>query len=277
MTPTLAPTPNPDSPLTAPELWHEPGAPWELPDDLKAKLADRLKDPDKKDPLTEPGKGKAPEGVLSPQPVPAGQHPGQQRPVVEPASDKPGEQKPAVASNTVEVNGRKWTFDNPKLAAMVDGLKSGEGHHSLRQVASDAGFRLPPVGQDIGTEVPTNELKPGNVIMGANNQNGVFLGVGDDGQAWAIDENGEVKPLHEIAKWDGGPHQGFFKLADDGSPTPQVQEAGHQPAPGAPPTPTNPAPPPPPTPSTPDTNPGILPGQVTGNRGLNPGAVPPNQ
>lgn len=249
----------------------------ELPDDLKAKLADRLKDPDKKDPLTEPGKGKAPEGVLSPQPVPAGQHPGQQRPVVEPASDKPGEQKPAVASNTVEVNGRKWTFDNPKLAAMVDGLKSGEGHHSLRQVASDAGFRLPPVGQDIGTEVPTNELKPGNVIMGANNQNGVFLGVGDDGQAWAIDENGEVKPLHEIAKWDGGPHQGFFKLADDGSPTPQVQEAGHQPAPGAPPTPANPAPPPPPTPSTPDTNPGILPGQVTGNRGLNPGAVPPNQ
>lgn len=216
----------------------------ELPDDLKAKLADRLKDPDKKDPLTEPGKGKAPEGVLSPQPVPAGQHPGQQRPVVEPASDKPGEQKPAVASNTVEVNGRKWTFDNPKLAAMVDGLKSGEGHHSLRQVASDAGFRLPPVGQDIGTEVPTNELKPGNVIMGANNQNGVFLGVGDDGQALAIDENGEVKPLHEIAKWDGGPHQGFFKLADDGSPTPQVQEAGHQPAPGAPSAPANPAPPP---------------------------------
>jgi len=228
----------------------------ELPDDLKAKLADRLKDPDKKDPLTEPGKGKAPEGVLSPQPVPAGQHPGQQRPVTEPASDKPGEQKPAVASNTVEVNGRKWTFDNPRLAAMVDGLKSGDGHHSLRQVASDAGFRLPPVGQDIGTEVPTNELKPGNVIMGANNQNGVFLGVGDDGQALAINENGEVKPLHEIAKWDGGPHQGFFKLADDGSPTPQVQEAaGHQPAPapGAPPAPANP---PPPTPSIPDTSAG---------------------
>ena len=248
----------------------------ELPDDLKAKLADRLKEPDKKDPLTEPGKGKAPEGVLSPQPVPAGQHPGQQRPVTEPASDKPGEQKPPVASNTVEVNGRKWTFDNPKLASMVDGLKSGDGHHSLRQVASDAGFRLPPVGQDIGTEVPTNELKPGNVIMGANNQNGVFLGVGDDGQALAINENGEVKPLHEIAKWDGGPHQGFFKLADDGAPTPAVQEAaGHQPA--APPAPGNPAPPPPSTPSTQDTNPGILPGQVTGNRGLDPGGVPPNQ
>ena len=114
------------------------------------------------------------------------------------------------------------------------------------QVASDAGFRLPPVGQDIGTEVPTNELKPGNVIMGANNQNGVFLGVGDDGQALAINENGEVKPLHEIAKWDGGPHQGFFKLADDGAPTPAVQEAaGHQPA--APPAPGNPAPPPPST------------------------------
>lgn len=243
----------------------------ELPDDLKAKLADRLqdKDTDKKDPLTEPGKGKAPDAVLASQPVPpaAAQHPGQQRPVTEGATDKPGELKVPVPSNTVEVNGRKWTFDNPKLAALVQSLSAGDGQHSLRQAASDAGFHLPPPGQDIGKELPTNGLKPGAAIMGANNQNAVFLGVGDDGQAMAITETGEVKPLHDVAKWDG-PHQGFFELSDDGSPAPAANPAA-QPAPPAPPAPS--------APSTQDTNVGILPGQMTGNRGLNPGTVPPNQ
>lgn len=247
----------------------------ELPDDLKAKLADRLqdKDKDKKD-LTEPGKGKAPEAVLAAATPPATQH--QQRPVVEPAGDKNlGQPQPPAASNTVEINGRKWTFDNPKLAALVHGLTTGDGQHSLRQVASDSGFHLPPPGQDIGTEVPTNGLKPGNVIMGAGNQNAVFLGVGDDGQAMAITEHGEIKPLSEVAKWDG-PHQGFFALPDDGAPAAQIHEASaQQPAPGTPAVPAPPAAAP--APSTQDTNAGILPGQTTGNRGLNPESVPPNQ
>lgn len=102
----------------------------ELPDDLKAKLADRLKDPDKKDPLTEPGKGKAPEGVLSPQPVPAGQHPGQQRPVTEPASDKPGSRslrwlptpsRSTVASgrSTIPSWRRWWTVSSPGTGTTV--------------------------------------------------------------------------------------------------------------------------------------------------------------
>jgi hypothetical protein len=250
----------------------------ELPDDLKAKLADRLqdKDKDKKD-LPEPGKGKAPEAVLPP-PNPAAAQQHQQRPVVEPASDKGPGLPPPAASNTVEINGRKWTFDNPKLAALVHGLTTGDGQHSLRQVASDAGFHLPPPGQDIGQDVPTNELKPGNVIMGAGNQNAVFLGVGDDGQAQVITERGEVKPLSEVAKWDG-PHQGFFALPDDGAPAAQVHQASaQQPAAGSPAAPAAPVPPAgAPAPSTQDTNTGILPGQMTGNRGLNPESVPPNQ
>ena len=250
----------------------------ELPDDLKAKLADRLqdKDKDKKD-LPEPGKGKAPEAVLAP-PNPAAAQQHQQRPVVEPASDKGPGLPPPAASNTVEINGRKWTFDNPKLAALVHGLTTGDGQHSLRQVASDAGFHLPPPGQDIGQDVPTNELKPGNVIMGAGNQNAVFLGVGDDGQAQVITERGEVKPLSEVAKWDG-PHQGFFALPDDGAPAAQVHQASaQQPAAGSPAAPAAPVPPAgAPAPSTQDTNTGILPGQMTGNRGLNPESVPPNQ
>ncbi len=249
----------------------------ELPDDLKAKLADRLQDKDKKD-QPEPGKGKAPDTVLPPV-TPAPAQPGQPRPVVENASDKHlGQPVPPAASNTVDIGGRKWTFDNPKLAALVHGLSTGDGQHSLRQVASDAGFHLPPPGQDIGQEVPTNGLKPGNVIMGAGNQNAVFLGVGDDGQAMALTEHGEIKPLSEVAKWDG-PHQGFFALPDDGAPVAQIHDASaQQPAAGSPAAPPAAVPPAAPqAPSTQDTNTGILPGQQTGNRGLNPESVPPNQ
>ncbi len=242
----------------------------------------------------EPGKGKVPEGLITPPVVPDKTNPAatQNRAGTETvaAAGTSAGHPESTASNTVDVKGRKWTFDNPKLAALVQGMTAGEGQHSLRQVASDAGFKLPPVGQDIGTEVPTSRLQPGDAIVGAHNQNAVFLGVGPDGQAMALDEHGEVKPLHDVAKFDG-PHQGFFRLADDGAPLPSAaassavpphaQTVADQPAVSGPGSPT-----PPPaggsTPmGTPDstqaTNTGILPGQGTGKPGLDPRNVPPNR
>ncbi len=302
----------------------------DLPDELKKRLEDTRTVGDKKDqPLGEagkikekdlptpgePGKGKAPEALLNPAPAtaPPGQESksgqaGQARPgAAEHAAsttaggdDKPGPHTAPSEENTVDVQGRKWTFDNPKLAALAQSLAASEGQHSLRQAASDAGFKLPPPGQDIGTEVPTSRLKPGDVIMGAHNQNAVFLGAGQDGQAQVLTERGEVKQLHEVAKFDG-PHQGFFRLADDGNPAPQVQTVGDQAgggttqqhssppaasptagaAPPTPPPPTAPsaeAPQPPASPdSTQATHAGILPGQVTGKPGLDPRNVPPNR
>lgn len=185
------------------------------------------------------------------------------------------------ASNTTEIGGRKWTFDNPKLAELAHGLTGtdGAGHKSIYQSATEAGFKLPPPGQDIGQNVPVNQLKPGDAIMGANNHNGVFLGVVDN-QAMAINEAGKVVPLSDIAQFDG-PHQGFFRLTDDGTPPAGVPSAqpvadtntATPPAPPvAPPAPSGgPLPP-----TTGATDPGVIPGQSTGAQGLNPRTVPPN-
>jgi hypothetical protein len=185
---------------------------------------------------------------------------------------QPAEATPAgnPASNTTDIGGRKWTFDNPKLAALAHNLTGtdGAGHKSVAQAASEAGFKLPPPGQDVGENVPVDQIKPGDVIMGSNNHNGVFLGV-VDGQAMALTESGEVKPLSEVAQFDG-PHQGFFRLADDGAPP-----AGAAPVQTA--SVAAPAPPPAPIPPAPAAgDPGVLPGQATGTPGLNPGQVPPN-
>jgi len=153
----------------------------------------------------------------------------------------------------------------------------GAAHKSIYQSASEAGFTMPPPGQDIGHNVPVNQLKPGDVIMGANNHNGVFLGVVDN-QAMAINEAGKVVPLSDIAQFDG-PHQGFFRLADDGAPatpvTQPVADTGTAPPP-APPVAPPAAPPTQLPPTTGATDPGVIPGQNTGVQGLNPRTVPPN-
>jgi hypothetical protein len=174
------------------------------------------------------------------------------------------------ASNTTDIGGRKWTFDSPKLASMAHNLTGtdGVGHKSVTQAASDAGFKLPLPGQDIGQNIPADQIKPGDVVMGANNHNGMFLGL-VDGQAMALTESGEVKPLSEVAQFDG-PHQGFFRLADDGAPAsaaaaPVQAAAAEQPA--APPAPPMP-------PAAPASDPGVMPGQTTGPTGLNPGQAP---
>ncbi|PBA08470.1 hypothetical protein CKJ70_26200 [Mycobacterium avium] len=260
MTPLSGPTPSPVKPAAdKPAL-----------DDatLRKALDDRLKERD--DAKKAPGDVGAVEHTPPAPPVAAGPTAVKATPA---GHGEPGPQgAPPVnpASNATEIGGRKWTFDSPKLAQLAHGLTGTDGaaHKSIYQAASEAGFTMPPPGQDIGQNVPVNQLKPGDVVMGANNHNGVFLGVVDN-QAMAITEAGKVVPLSDIAQFDG-PHQGFFRLADDGAPPAAVP-------PGQPvadtPVPAPPAPPATPPPTTAATDPGVIPRQ---NAGLNPRTVPPN-
>ncbi|ORA44496.1 hypothetical protein BST19_21390 [Mycobacterium bouchedurhonense] len=240
--------------------------------DLKKALDDRLKEkPASEHAPTKPGDGPATGVAADPGAAmtPAGHKtPGPAHPPGPGAPGTPG--GPPGAANTTEIGGRKWTFDNPKLAALAHNLAGTDGssHKSIRQAASEAGFRLPPPGQDIGTPVGSSDLKPGNVIMGANNQNAVYLGE-QGGKDWAITEQGEVKPLDEVTT-GGGPHEGLFRLVDDGAATPGAEAQTIQQTSAQAPPPAAPV-------TTQDTHTGVIPqqGPPPGRPGLDPGAVPP--
>lgn len=240
--------------------------------DLKKLLDDRVKDKGGPDgPAKKPGEdGPAAHVPGGPAVTPAG------NPTPGPAHPAPGAPGtpggPPAAANTTEIGGRKWKFDNPKLAALAHNMSGTDGtHKSLRQAASEAGFRLPPPGQDIGTPVPSTDLKPGTAVMGPNNQNALYLGE-QGGKDWVVTEQGELKPLDEFPAGNGL-HEGLFRLADDGAAAPSpdqaqpVQQAAAQ-------TPTPPAAGPV---TTADTNPGVVPQHQPppGPRVWTPAASPP--
>ncbi|MEB3072047.1 hypothetical protein [[Mycobacterium] vasticus] len=251
-----------------------PGLGGGMPRPTDATLARGLQDPLKKA-LDDQLKEKADEKAKKPGEGPLGTPvvgPGAGK--VQPAVNKPGPALgapgtpggPPGAANATEIGGKKWTFDNPKAAALAHNLSGTDGssHKSLRQAAAEAGYRLPPPGQDIGTPVAGADIKPGDAIMGANNQNAVYLGE-QDGKAMAITERGEPKPLDEVAKF-AGPHEGIFRLTDDGAPAPEEQviqqTSGH-------------AEPPPAPPAAPSTDPAFIPTPPRGGQpGMDPGAAP---
>ncbi|TQC45160.1 hypothetical protein EEB14_33340 [Rhodococcus sp. WS4] len=79
----------------------------------------------------------------------------------------------------------------------------------VQQAATEAGYKLPPVGEDIGKPISVADMRPGDLIMGDKDRNGVFLG---DGKALV---GGEIRPVGDIARFTG-PHQGIFRLDDVG-------------------------------------------------------------
>ncbi|MEB3052134.1 hypothetical protein KV112_20705 [Mycolicibacter sp. MYC123] len=237
-----------------------------LQDPLKKALDDQLKE--KAEKVDEKVAKKPGDGPLGTPVVGSGAGAAQ------PAAHKPGPALgapgtpggPPGAANTTEIGGKKWTFDNPKAAALAHNLSGTDGssHKSLRQAAAEAGYRLPPPGQDIGTPVAGADIKPGDVVMGANNQNAHYLGE-QDGKAMVITERGELKPLDEVAKFTNA-HEGIFRLADDGAPAPEEQviqqTSGHVEPPAAPP-------------AAHSTDPGIIPTPPRGGQpGMDPGAAP---
>ena len=253
-------------------------------DALKKALDDRLKEKAEKDEdknQKKPGEGPAQPGPVTAAGPAAVAPPAQQagHKVPGPEAGAPGTPGgPPGAANVTEIGGKKYTFDTPKLAAMAHNLSGTDGsaHTSLRQAASEAGFRLPPPGQDIGTPVPGGEVKPGDVVMGANNQNAQIIG-DQDGKAMVITERGEVKPLDEVAHFTG-PHEGIFRLVDDGAPAPGGEQTIQQAAAHTDtPPPAAPAAPAAAPVTTRDTDPGVIPPPPPrpAQPGLDPRAVPP--
>ncbi|SIH21394.1 Uncharacterised protein [Mycobacteroides abscessus subsp. abscessus] len=131
-------------------------------------------------------------------------------------------------AGTTQVKGKTFTFDNPKLRDLVHNMTGTDGgtHKSVRQAAAEAGFKLPPPGQDIGRKIDDPaQVKPGMVIVGAHGPNAIFLGEGESGgQLWTYSEIFGPIPLSQIfgpislsqllPKFYGT-QQGFYALSDE--------------------------------------------------------------
>lgn len=79
----------------------------------------------------------------------------------------------------------------------------------------------PKPGDDIGKPISPAELKPGDVVMGPNNQNAVFL-EDDHGKGMVLTEQNEVKALKDfLPNGLTGDQVGLFHLQDDGTPAQQ--------------------------------------------------------
>lgn len=121
-------------------------------------------------------------------------------------------------------DGRQVTFPSEKLADMVRAMVASgtENPTSVYQAADQAGFTLPPVGQDIGTPVPPMDVQPGDVVKGADG-NGVSIGNSE-----VLMENGDVKPIEDVAKVGEAGH-GIFRLETADAPSTAPAPAPEQP------------------------------------------------
>lgn len=127
--------------------------------------------------------------------------------------------EPEVDPNSEEArtadvgNGRKVTFPTAALAGLGEGLAApGNENKTLRLLASELGFQIPPDGQDIGKQVPTSMLREGDVLVGAAGE-GIFIGTDE-----VLMEGGKIIPLSEAAVFDGQ-NQGIFRLDEGGGGT----------------------------------------------------------
>ena len=107
-------------------------------------------------------------------------------------------------------NGRKVLFPDANLAKLAEGMATpGAENKTLRLIASELGFQIPPDGQDIGKQVPTSLLREGDVIVGTAGE-GIFIGTDE-----VLMEGGKIVPLSEAAVFDGQ-NQGIFRLDEGG-------------------------------------------------------------
>ncbi|MFT7022406.1 MAG: hypothetical protein ACJA07_001490 [Rhodococcus sp. (in: high G+C Gram-positive bacteria)] len=155
-----------------------------------------------------------------------------------PSADKPGSpldpaaQNPEPASKVVGIDGKDVTFSDVRTAKMVAALNPVDGAPpTIEKAAGDAGFKIPPPGQDIGERQNPASMRPGDLVIGADDHRGVYLGEGK------VLSDGEVKPLGDIAHFTGR-HEGIFRIDSETAPAPDpVPAAGDpdaQPAPVAP-------------------------------------------
>lgn len=147
---------------------------------------------------------------------------------MDPAADDTKSDVPE--KKTAEIGGKIVEFEDSRSAKMAEILNPSDGTSAptIQEAATQAGYTLPPVGDPIGSIVPTADLRPGDLIMGEGNHNGLYLG--DE----RVLSGGEVRPISDIAHFsDDG--QGIFRLEDAAAPAPNAQAVdGPAPAPGAP-------------------------------------------
>lgn len=136
---------------------------------------------------------------------------------VAPVAADPADTAPKddTAARTVDVGGgRQVTFPSVALAdaakAVVEAAEAGNPK-SLYLAASENGFNLPPMGQDVGQQVPPALLREGDVVVNKDGM-GVFIGNGD-----VLWESGEIKPLADVATFDGQ-NQGLFRMEETAPP-----------------------------------------------------------
>ena len=107
-------------------------------------------------------------------------------------------------------DGRSVTFPTAHQAevarSMTEAAASGNPK-SLYMAASEAGYDLPPQGQDIGEKVPPALMKEGDILSTTGGQ-GMYVGNGD-----VLMENGEISKLSDVANFDGE-SQGVFRMAE---------------------------------------------------------------
>lgn len=159
-----------------------------------------------------------PEAVAAPAPGPAAppEPPKSPQDIVTTAlgvetAAKDGTADPA-ASKTAEVAGRVIEFEDSRSARMAEIMqpKDGAAPPTIQEAAAQAGYTLPPAGEPIGEVIPTADLRPGDLIMGADDRNGLYLG---DGKVLT---GGEVRPVADVANFTGDGH-GIFRL-DEAAP-----------------------------------------------------------
>lgn len=155
-----------------------------------------------------------------------------------PAEDKPVDplgpavQKPEPASKVVGIDGKDVTFSDTRTAKMVAALNPVDGAPpTIEKAAGDAGFKIPPPGQDIGERQNPASMRPGDLVIGADDHRGVYLGEGK------VLSDGEIKPLGDIAHFTGR-HEGIFRIDSEVAPAPDpalaAEDPNAQPAPTAP-------------------------------------------
>ncbi|MBS9535105.1 hypothetical protein KIH27_16070 [Mycobacterium sp. M1] len=144
-------------------------------------------------PVTEPGDATDPPVQSTTEPVAA---------TADPESEE--------ARTATLPDGRSVTFPTAHQAevarSMTEAAASGNPK-SLYMAASEAGYDLPPQGQDIGEKVPPALMKEGDILSTTGGQ-GMYVGNGD-----VLMENGEISKLSDVANFDGE-SQGVFRMAE---------------------------------------------------------------
>ncbi|MFZ2175229.1 MAG: hypothetical protein WAW17_14605 [Rhodococcus sp. (in: high G+C Gram-positive bacteria)] len=206
-------------------------------DTVAEKRSDKAKDEDAKDGNATRGEDAATDATPTAEPPKASPAPAPGLPsalgVETPAPGDHAADEPK--SRTANIGGKTVEFEDPRSARMAEILKPTDGSTpvTVQEAAAQSGYTLPPAGEPIGKVIPTADLRPGDLIMGDGDRNGLYIG---DAKVLS---GGEVRPVGDIAHFtDDG--QGIFRLEDGATPAPVAGDALHAgdapaPAPDVPP------------------------------------------